>query len=109
CTDWIMSFRCWRVRNASDRLETIALYPMEVRLARFLLTAIGQRQAPPGRRLPLELGFSQSELALLLGASRPKINVALGILEKAGAVGRTSDRLCWDPEKLAAIAQSSQV
>jgi len=108
-TDSIISFLCWRVRNASDRLETIALYPMEVRLARFLLTAIGQRQAPPGRRLPLELGFSQSELALLLGASRPKINVALGILEKAGAVGRTSDRLFCDPEKLAAIAQSSQV
>ena len=35
-TDSIISFLCWRVRNASDRLETIALYPMEVRLARFL-------------------------------------------------------------------------
>jgi hypothetical protein len=51
-------------------------------------------------------GFSQSELALLLGASRPKINVALGMLEKAGAVGRTSDRLFCDPAKLAAIAQT---
>jgi len=104
--DSIIAFLCWRVRNASDRLETIALYPMEVRLARFLLIAIGDRQAPPGRRLPLELGFSQSELAMLLGASRPKINVALGILEKAGAVGRTADRLFCDPGKLAAIAQS---
>jgi len=104
--DSIIAFLCWRVRNASDRLETIALYPMEVRLARFLLIAIGDRQAPAGRRLPLELGFSQSELAMLLGASRPKINVALGILEKAGAVGRTADRLFCDPGKLAAIAQS---
>src|SRR3954466_10072583 len=72
--DSIIAFLCWRLRNASDRLETIALYPMEVRLARFLLVALGDRQAPPGRRVPLELGFSQSELALLLGASRPKIN-----------------------------------
>jgi CRP/FNR family cyclic AMP-dependent transcriptional regulator len=62
-------------------------------------------QIPPGRRLPLELSFSQGELALLLGASHPKINVALGILEKAGAVGRTADRLFCDPAKLATIAQ----
>jgi CRP/FNR family transcriptional regulator, cyclic AMP receptor protein len=106
--DSIIAFLCWRLRNASDRLETIALYPMEVRLARFLLAALGDRQAPPGRRVPLELGFSQSELALLLGASRPKINVALGVLEKAGAVGRTSDRLFCDPAKLTVIAQAEQ-
>jgi CRP-like cAMP-binding protein len=106
--DSIIAFLCWRVRNASDRLETIALYPMEIRLARFLLIALGDRQAPPGRRVPLELGYSQSELALLLGASRPKINAALGILEKAGALGRTADRLFCDPAKLIAIAQTEQ-
>jgi CRP/FNR family cyclic AMP-dependent transcriptional regulator len=78
---------------------------MEVRLARFLLVALGEREAPPGRRLPLELGFSQSELAMLLGASRPKINAALGVLEESGAIGRTSDRLFCDRAKLALIAQ----
>ena len=87
----------WRVR--------IALYPLEVRLARFLLIALAGRQPPAGRRVPLELGFTQSELALLLGASRPKINVALGALENGGAIGRTSDRLFCDPAKLALIAQ----
>jgi CRP-like cAMP-binding protein len=104
----VISFLCRRVRDASDRLEAIALYPMEVRLARFLLVALGNRQAPPGRRVPLELGFSQGELALLLGASRPKINAALGMLENAGAVGRTSDRLFCDPAKLALIAQKNE-
>ena len=104
----IISFLCWRLRDASDRFEGVALYPLEARLARFLLVAIGSREAPPGRRVSVELGFSQSELALLLGASRPKINVALGVLEKAGAVGRTSDRLFCDPVKLALIAQSEQ-
>jgi CRP-like cAMP-binding protein len=103
----VISFLCWRLRDASDRLEAIALYPMEVRLARFLLVALGNRQAPLGRRVPLELGFTQSELALLLGASRPKINVALGVLEDAGAIGRTLDRLFCDPEKLARIAQQN--
>ncbi|HEY7089463.1 MAG TPA: Crp/Fnr family transcriptional regulator [Tepidisphaeraceae bacterium] len=101
----VISFLCWRLRDASDRLEAIALYPMEVRLARFLLLALAGRQVSPGRRVPLELGFTQGELAMLLGASRPKINLALGMLETAGAIGRTSDRLFCDPAKLASIAQ----
>jgi CRP-like cAMP-binding protein len=101
----VILFLCRRLRDLSDKLESIALYPMDVRLARFLLTALGNRQAPPGRRVPLELQFSQSELALLLGASRPKINAALGTLESAGAIGRTADRLFCDRAKLALIAQ----
>ncbi|MGE3869658.1 MAG: helix-turn-helix domain-containing protein, partial [Pseudorhodoplanes sp.] len=67
--------------------------------------ALAGRSAPPGKRVPLELGFSQSELAFLLGASRPKVNAALGTLEAAGALGRTQDRLFCDPVKLADIAQ----
>ncbi len=101
----IISFLCWRLRDVSDRLETLALYPMEARLARFLLVALAGRQAAPGRRVPLELGFTQGELAMLLGASRPKINLALGMLESVGAIGRTSDRLFCDPAKLASFAQ----
>jgi CRP/FNR family transcriptional regulator, cyclic AMP receptor protein len=103
--DAVVTFLCRRLRDVSDRLEAVALYPMEVRLARFLLVALGERTAPPGKRVPLELGFTQSELALLLGASRPKINTALRLLEEAGAIGRTSDRLFCDRAKLAVIAQ----
>jgi CRP/FNR family transcriptional regulator, cyclic AMP receptor protein len=104
----VITFLCWRLRDASDRLEGVALYPMEVRLARFLLVALGDREMPPGRRVPLELGFSQSELAMLLGASRPKINAALGVLETAGAIGRTSDRLFCDRAKLSQIAHRGE-
>ena len=107
-SDAVIAFLCRRLRHVSDKLESVALYPLDVRLARFLLTALGNREAPPGRRVPLELHFSQSELALLLGASRPKINAALGTLESAGAVGRTSDRLFCDRAKLAAIAQREE-
>jgi CRP/FNR family transcriptional regulator, cyclic AMP receptor protein len=101
----VIIFLCRRLRDVSDKLETIALYPLEIRLARFLLTALRGRPETPGRRLPLELRYSQSELALLLGASRPKINAALGALEAAGGVGRTSDRLFCDRAALARIAQ----
>jgi CRP/FNR family cyclic AMP-dependent transcriptional regulator len=101
----IIEFLCRRIRETSSQLESIALYPMEARVARFLLMALRDRTAPPGKRVPLELGFSQGELAQLLGASRPKVNAALGALESAGAINRTSDRLFCDPAKLAEFAQ----
>jgi len=101
----VVMYLCQRLRETTTQFETVALQPMEVRLARFLLSALGSRRAPPGKRVPLELGFSQGELAQLLGASRPKVNVAMGSLEKAGAVGRTLDRLFCDPVKLAEIAE----
>jgi CRP/FNR family cyclic AMP-dependent transcriptional regulator len=101
----VIAFLCQRLRDVSDKLETIALYPLETRLARFLIAAMRGMPDVVGRRTPLELRFSQGELALLLGASRPKINAALAALEGAGAIGRTSDRLFCDRAKLAEIAQ----
>jgi len=101
----VIGFLCRRLRQTSDQLEAIALHPLDVRLARFLLFALGNAQAAAGKRVPLELGFSQGELAQLLGATRPKVNAALGSLESAGAVNRTLDRLFCDPAKLAQIAR----
>jgi CRP/FNR family cyclic AMP-dependent transcriptional regulator len=104
-SDAVIKYLCRRLREVSDKLETIALYPLENRLARFLLTVLQGRPDPVGRRTPLELRYSQGELAMLLGASRPKLNAALGALERAGAIGRTSDRLFCDRVKLAQIGQ----
>jgi CRP/FNR family cyclic AMP-dependent transcriptional regulator len=101
----VVAFLCRRLRDTTDQLEAIALYPIEVRLARFLLVALGGRVAPAGKRVPLDLEFSQSELAQLLAASRPKVNVALGVLETEGAIRRTADRLFCDPTVLARIAE----
>jgi hypothetical protein len=42
----------------------------------------------------------------LLGATRPKVNAALGVLESAGAIRRTMDRLLCDPVRLAEIAET---
>jgi CRP/FNR family cyclic AMP-dependent transcriptional regulator len=105
----VIAFLCSRLRATSSQLEAIALHPLEVRLARFLLVALGDRQAAPGKRVPLELGFSQGELAQLLGASRPKVNTALGALESAGAINRTLDRIFCDRVKLAQIAREDDV
>jgi CRP-like cAMP-binding protein len=101
----VIACLCRRLRETSSQLESIALHPMEVRLARFFLFALGDRTAAPGKRVPLDLGFSQGELAQLLGASRPKVNAALGVLESAGAITRTLDRFFCDPGKLGQVAR----
>jgi CRP/FNR family cyclic AMP-dependent transcriptional regulator len=102
-----VDFLCHRLRDTTEQLELIALYPVEVRLARFLLIALKGQSGQGGKRIPLELGFSQGELAQLLGASRPKVNLALGFLEEAGAIGRTPDRLFCDPAILQRIAEKT--
>jgi CRP-like cAMP-binding protein len=101
----VVAFLCARLRETTTQFEQIALLPLEIRLAQFLLSALGGRMAPAGRRVPLELGFSQGELSQLLGASRPKVNAAMGLLEQAGAIRRTLDRIFCDPGKLSEIAR----
>jgi CRP-like cAMP-binding protein len=100
-------FLCSRVRDADQQLEAIALYPIEGRLARFFLAAA--RQKEPGAeegRVTIELPISQSELALLIGASRPKVNTALSLLESSGALERSGSRVICDIEELQLIAGS---
>jgi CRP/FNR family cyclic AMP-dependent transcriptional regulator len=104
----VVKFLCRRLRETTAHFESIALQPLDVRLAQFLLSALGSRRALPGKCVPLELGFSQSELSQLLAASRPKVNVAMAVIEKAGAVGRTLDRFFCDPDKLRRIAESEK-
>ncbi|MCK5549056.1 MAG: winged helix-turn-helix domain-containing protein, partial [Hyphomicrobiaceae bacterium] len=100
-----IGFLCSRVREADQQLEAIALYPIEGRLARFFLAAA--RQTSPDSvegRVEIELPMSQSELALLIGASRPKVNTALSLLEVSGALKRDGTRIICDLEELQMIA-----
>jgi CRP-like cAMP-binding protein len=103
--DAVIRFLCSRVREADQQLEAIALYPIEGRLARFFLAAA--RQKAPGceeGRVTIELPMSQSELALLIGASRPKVNTALSLLESSGALERSGAKIICDVEELQLIA-----
>jgi CRP-like cAMP-binding protein len=101
---------CQRLRDTSAQAEAIALHPVEVRLARYLLSRLmpaplGSPAAGTGdRKATIDLGISQGELASLIGASRQKVNAALGLLEGAGAVNRMGRRLACDPAVLARIA-----
>jgi CRP/FNR family cyclic AMP-dependent transcriptional regulator len=103
-----VAFLCRRLRATSEQIEAIALHSVEVRLARFLLAAIALREQGEVGTQPvtLGLGMSQTELGLLLGASRSKVNEALATLEQLGAIHRTDGRLTCDVAALQEVAQS---
>ena len=60
-----------------------------------------------GNRASFDLGMSQNELALLIGASRQKVNAALALLEEGGAVKRTGNRVGCNVARLQRLAASS--
>ena len=94
-----------RLRATTEQLEGIALYHLEARLARFLLFTLRQLNGPdlpPEAALRLEI--SQSELAAVLGASRPKVNRALQSLQELGAIRREGEVWQLDLPALRAAA-----
>jgi CRP-like cAMP-binding protein len=99
----VIRFLCSRVRLADQQLEGIALYPIEVRLARFFLTTARQKDAK-GETVVLDLPISQTELALLIGASRPKVNAALALLQENGAIEKADTRFTCNIDVLEDMA-----
>jgi CRP/FNR family transcriptional regulator, cyclic AMP receptor protein len=100
-----ITFLCRRLRDTDHQIEAIALHPIEVRIARFLLAAVyAQDPKARGTSWPLTLGISQSEIALLVGASRPKVNAALTQLEDIGAIQRDGTRILCDIAQLTGFA-----
>lgn len=103
----VIRFLCSRVREADQQLEGIALYPIEVRLARFFLASSRQKFGKDVEgKVALDLPISQSELALLIGASRPKVNAALALLEDGGAIKRADQRMTCDIARLEDIVEA---
>ena len=99
-----IEFLCGRLREVSDHLEDVALFSVENRLARFLLHELSVRQS--GNAARFRLGMSQGELALLVGASRPKVNTALARLEAFGAITRVGTEIECNVRVLQDLAES---
>lgn len=98
-------FLSGRLRDADAQLEAIALHPIEGRLARFFLASARQKDSElKSAKVTFPLPISQSELALLVGASRPKVNAALQQLEADGAIERRGQQIVCDIGLLSAIA-----
>ncbi|WP_313526322.1 Crp/Fnr family transcriptional regulator [Shinella sp.] len=85
----IIHYLCTKLRETTEQLETIALYDLDSRVARFFLATLRNIH---GDELPdsanLQLSLSQGEIASIVGASRPKINRSILALEEAGAIRR---------------------
>lgn len=93
---------CSLLRYTTEHIETIALYGLESRLARFLLSQLHADKS--AQRADLQLDLSQSDIAELLGASRPKVNRALATLERDGAIRRTGKTISCNRARLISIA-----
>ena len=93
------------LRGTTEQLESIALYQLQARVARFFLAAF---RALHGEDIPdgaaLDLRISQGELAALTGASRPKVNRVLADLKAAGALDQDGATWRCDPAALEALA-----
>lgn len=102
----LITYLVQRLRDTTEQLESIALFEIEARLARFLLVTL---RHVFGEDLPdepqLRLDLSQGELAGVLGASRPKVNRAIMALQDAGAIERDGAVLRCDVEQLELIAE----
>lgn len=105
-SDAMLHFLCKRLREADQQLEAIALCPIEVRLARFFLAAVRAKAGdePEDDQVEIPFTMSQSELALLIGASRPKVNTALSLLESNGAIKRSGGAILCSVFELEDIA-----
>ncbi len=102
-----IQFLCQRLRDTDQKFEAVALYRIEARLARLMLSFLKLKSVTPkGGEAKLDLGMSQTELGLLIGASRPKVNVALTALEDMGAITKAGSGYICDLEMLNSVADT---
>ena len=106
----VMRYLCRRLRETTDQLETIALYDLDSRVARFFLATLKQIH---GDDLPdeasLHIALSQTEIAGILGASRPKINRSILSLEEHGAIRRKGSVIDCNIQRLVTLAEPEDV
>lgn len=100
-----LQFVCDRLRHTSEQLEAIALHPLEVRLARLLLSMARQQDPAAAKTVRLSSRLSQGELALLIGATRPRVNDALALLEAQQAIKREGTAIVCHLETLSGIGE----
>ncbi|MDO9416385.1 Crp/Fnr family transcriptional regulator [Pararhizobium sp.] len=105
----VIRYLCTRLRETTEQLETIALYELDSRVARFFLATLRQIH---GDELPesanLQLALSQTEIAGILGASRPKVNRAILSLEEKRAINRSDGIIHCHIGRLTRLAEPEE-
>jgi len=103
--DNAMALLCQRLRATTAQLEAAALLPLEARLARIFLLVAQHVCADEAR---LDGSVSQTELAALAGASRPKVNGIIVRWERDDIIHRQGKAVVFQPSTLREIAESLQ-
>jgi CRP/FNR family cyclic AMP-dependent transcriptional regulator len=73
------------VRRLTDQVADLIFLDLTGRLAKLLLR-LGEDQARPDGTIVLDLGITQSELAAMVGASRPAVNRVLQRMAVRGLI-----------------------
>lgn len=102
--DAVLGVLCGRLRATTDQLETIALLPLEARVARLFLLLAGADSAERARA-SFELAVDQRELAALVGATRPRVNRVLMGWQENGVLKRNGRRCDCDLNALRDIVE----
>lgn len=100
----IARYLCTALRATNYQMESIALYDLRSRLARFFLMTCA-KERPAGHTLRIDMPYTQTELSALLGASRPKLNAALHLLQAEGAIARDGTGYLCDLRRLETLAE----
>lgn len=102
----VSHYLCRMLRDTTEQLEGLALYNLEARVARFLLFTLRQIHGDDMPENPvLRLEISQSDIAAVLGASRPKVNRALQSLRDGGVIEKSGDAMECNVGLLLQIAE----
>jgi CRP-like cAMP-binding protein len=98
-----------RVRTQDRRIADMQLYDLSTRLARTLLELLREHGAEPESAVvKMTFPLTQTELAAMLGATRVRVNMVLGVYRDAGIIhtDRTGISIL-SPERLSERARMS--
>ncbi len=97
---------CAHLRRTNFQMESIALYDLQTRVVRLLLYLIGQSgQSRSLSETRLTLEMNQSDISAILGATRPKVNLAFQALMASGALRREGETLICNTAALERMAE----
>lgn len=106
--DAVLANLCGRLRATTDQLESIALLPLEARLAQLFLLLAGSSVDDDKARAVVDLAIDQRELAALVGATRPRVNRVLVRWDQARIATRKARRYDCDLDALRDVVASGE-
>jgi CRP/FNR family cyclic AMP-dependent transcriptional regulator len=74
------------VRRLTERATDLVFLDLAARVAKLLLRVAEERGGEQRQGVPVDLGLTQSELAQMVGASRPAVNRVLQTLAARGSI-----------------------